>query len=40
MVEYAWDGPDDSDEEVPEMVALKNQYEKESQIKFSKNGIV
>ena len=24
MVEYAWDGPDDSDEEVPEMVALKN----------------
>ena len=35
-----WDGPDDSDEEIPEMAALKTDYEKEIGIKFSKKGIM
>jgi len=25
MEEFMWDGPEDSDEEIPEMVALKNE---------------
>ena len=40
MEQYAWDGPEDSDEEVPEMVLLKNQHEKQMGIKFSKRGII
>lgn len=36
----AWDGPEDSDEEVPEMVALKTEWEKENGIRFSKRGII
>lgn len=40
MRDFIWDGPEDSDEEIPEMVALKNDQEKEMGIKFSKNGII
>lgn len=40
MAEYEWDGPDNSDEEIPEMCEYKNDYEKQIGIKFSKNGIV
>ena len=35
-----WDGPENSDEEIEEMVQYKNQYEKEMGVKFSKNGII
>ena len=37
---YAWDGPEDSDEEVQEMVKYKTQYEINQGIKFSKRGII
>lgn len=40
MQDFIWDGPEDSDEEIPEMVALKNDQEKQLGIKFSKNGII
>lgn len=40
MKRFDWDGPEDSDEEVAEMVEFKNQYEKELGIRFSKRGIV
>ena len=39
MTAYLWDGPEDSDEEIKEMVQYKNQFEIEQGIKFSKNGI-
>jgi len=35
-----WDGPEDSDEEIPEMAALKTDWEIEQGIKFSKRGII
>ena len=37
---YQWDGPDDSDEEIKEMVEMKTQWEKDNGIKFSKKGII
>ena len=40
MQDFIWDGPGDSDDEIPEMVALKNDQEKQLGIKFSKNGII
>ena len=39
MSAFMWDGPEDSDEEIPEMAALKSSYEIAEGIKFSKNGI-
>ena len=39
MEEFIWDGPSDSDEEIPELVPMKAEFEKEMKIKFSKNGI-
>ena len=39
MSQWLWDGPEDSDEEIEEMVVFKNEYEKQLGIKFSKNGI-
>ena len=36
---FLWDGPEDSDEEIEEMASLKNAFEKETGIKFSKRGI-
>ena len=38
--EFLWDGPEDSDEEIPEMAALKTDWEIEQGIKFSKRGII
>ena len=40
MTQFLWDGPEDSDEEVSELVQYKCQYEKEMGIKYSKNGII
>lgn len=39
MTQFMWDGPEDSDEEIPEMAALKSSYEIAEGIVFSKNGI-
>jgi hypothetical protein len=40
LEELLWDGPEDSDEEIPEMAALKTDWEIEQGIKFSKRGII
>ena len=40
MKQYLWDGPENSDEEVEDMVQLKSQYEKDCGVKFSKKGII
>ena len=40
MRDWMWDGPEDSDEEIEDMIPLKNKNEKEIGIKFSKNGII
>ena len=40
MIDLDWDGPEDSDEEVSEMVQYKNKYEHEMGVKFSKKGLV
>jgi hypothetical protein len=37
---YQWDGPDDSDEEVQDMVSMKTQWEIDSGVKYSKRGII
>ena len=39
MSQFMWDGPEDSDEEIPEMAALKSSYEIAEGVVFSKNGI-
>lgn len=39
LTEYLWDGPEDSDEEIAEMIPFKNKFEIEMNVKFSKNGI-
>ena len=38
--QYQWDGPEDSDEEIAEFATLKQPWEKDAGVKFSKNGIV
>lgn len=40
MSEYLWNGPDDSDEEIEELINLKNNQEKKINLQFSKNGII
>ena len=40
MENWMWDGPEDSDEEIQEMIPLKNEQEINLGIKFSKNGII
>jgi hypothetical protein len=35
-----WDGPEDSDEEIEEMVKYKTQWEIDNGIKYSKKGII
>ena len=37
---FAWDGPEDSDEEIAEMIDMKTPWEKEMGIKYSKRGLV
>lgn len=39
MNEWLWDGPEDSDEEIEELVPFKNEFEKQLGVKFSKRGI-
>ena len=40
MESYIWDGPEDSDEEIEELLQYKNEYEDQLGIKYSKNGII
>ena len=40
MMDFLWDGPEDSDEEIEDMALYKTKYEKEKGIKFSKRGII
>ena len=40
MQMFAWDGPDDSDEEIPELIEYKADFENKLGIKYSKNGII
>ena len=40
MAAFAWDGPDDSDEEIAAMVPYKNEIEKKIGLKFSKRGLI
>ena len=40
MENYIWNGPEDSDEEIGELVPMKCDYETEWGIKYSKNGLV
>ena len=40
MQNFLWDGPEDSDEEILELLPFKCEYEKEMGIKYSKNGII
>ncbi len=40
MSEYLWKGPDDSDEEIEELINLKNNQEKKINLQFSKKGII
>lgn len=35
-----WDGPEDCDEEVKELLPFKNDFERKEGVKFSKNGII
>ena len=36
---FAWDGPENPDEEIADMDSLKSKYDMQSKAKFSKNGI-
>ena len=38
--QYQWDGPEDSDEEIAEFAELKQSWEIEAGVKFSKNGLM
>lgn len=38
--QYEWDGPEDSDEEIAEFADLKQSWEIEAGVKFSKNGLM
>jgi hypothetical protein len=40
MDDFYWDGPEDSDEEIEELVKFKTEWEIESGIRFSKRGII
>jgi len=40
MDEFMWDGPEDSDEEIPEMAAQKTEWEEYRGVKFSRKGII
>mmetsp|Transcript_35609 Transcript_35609/g.54449 ORF Transcript_35609/g.54449 Transcript_35609/m.54449 type:complete len:254 (-) Transcript_35609:2-763(-) len=40
MDAFLWDGPEAEDEEVPELVELKTEWEREQGIRFSKKGIM
>lgn len=38
--QFQWDGPEDSDEEIADMVPLKEQWEIDEGVKFSKRGLI
>jgi|TARA_B110000305_G_C19093296_1_gene471808 hypothetical protein len=38
--QFEWDGPEDSDEEIAEIAELKQSWEIDSGVKFSKNGLM
>ena len=38
--QYQWDGAEDSDEEVAEFANLKQTWEKDANVKFSKKGLM
>ena len=40
MTYFAWDGPEDPDEEINEFASIKSNFENHCNIKFSKNGII
>jgi len=40
FTEFEWDGPEDPDEEIKIMADLKTDWEIDSGIKFSKNGLI
>lgn len=40
MREFAWDGPEDSDEEIEALLPYKNELEKRAGIRLSKRGII
>ena len=40
MGEFLWDGPDNSDDEIEEMLPYKNEHEIKLGVKFSKNGLI
>ena len=40
MERFIWEGPEDSDEEIQELLQYKNDYEDQLGIKYSKNGII
>lgn len=40
MEKFIWDGPSDSEEEVAELVPMKNDYEVEWGVKYSKRGLI
>ena len=39
MEQYFWDGPEDSDEEIPSIIPFKKDYEIQNNIKFSKKAL-
>ena len=40
MTFFAWDGPEDPDEEIKEFSAVKSDFETQLNLKFSKSGII
>ena len=38
--QFLWDGPEDSDEEIADMVPLKEQWEIDEGVRFSKKGLI
>ena len=38
--QFQWDGPEDSDEELADMIPLKEQWEIDEGVKFSKRGLI
>ena len=40
MESFYWDGPEDSDEEIEELIPTKTPWEITNGVKFSKNGLI
>ena len=37
---YEWDGPEDSDEEIEEMIGMKTPWEMQDGVRYSKRGLI